>query len=121
MTLGGAYVKIEDYSFGAIRIGGHTYKSDIIIYPNRITEWWREKGHLLQTVDVSPLLPVNPETLVIGTGYYGSMRVSPDVEKLCAGRGIELIARPTTEAWQIYNRLVLEGEKTIVAALHLTC
>lgn len=113
--------KVENYSFGSIRIDGRSYSSDVIIYPDKITDWWRKQGHLLQTADIETVLTRNPDTLVVGTGYSGMMQVSPEVEKICVEREIGLIIRRTTEAWQIYNRLSLEEKQTVIAAFHLTC
>lgn len=112
---------IENYSFGSIRIDGQTYNSDVVIYPNRVEQWWRKKGHLLQGVDVWPILSRNPDILVVGTGHNGVMSIAPDVEKMCRENDTQLIAKTTAEAWKLYNELCVEGGKKIIAALHLTC
>ena len=112
---------IEEYSFGSIRIGGRLYRSDVIVYPDHITNWRRKEGHLLQVSDAASILSYGPDILVVGTGYYGAMAVSDDFEKLCKEKDVEIIACPTTEAWQIYNRFIAEGKRKVVAAFHLTC
>lgn len=62
------------------------------------------------------------ETLVVGTGAYGMVRIPPEMEEFLKAKGIELMAQPTAEACQTFNRICAAGrrEKT-VAALHLTC
>jgi hypothetical protein len=118
---GGSSPRIEDYSFGSIRISGSVYKSDVIISLEGITGWWREEGHLLQPVDLDEILGLKPDTVVIGTGYHGAMRVTEAAERLCRENGIGLIARETSKACTIFNELVDKGSASVVAALHLTC
>jgi hypothetical protein len=112
---------IQDYSFGSILIDGKRYTADVVIYPNRIESWWRKKGHLLQAVDVWPILSRNPDILIVGTGHSGVMRIAPDAEKMCKESGSRLIAETTVNAWKLYNELCAGEEGTIIAALHLTC
>jgi hypothetical protein len=114
-------VKIDSYSFGSITINGQTYNNDVIIRQDMITVWWRKEGHLLQVIDVTPLIEDDPDILVVGTGYSGGMQISREVEQLCADRKIELLANRTTNACQIYNRLTKQRELAVIAALHLTC
>ena len=47
--------RIEGYSFGSISVDGRRYKSDLIIYPDRVrSDWWRKEGHQLQLEDIRP-------------------------------------------------------------------
>ncbi|MEQ8191120.1 MAG: hypothetical protein ABRQ39_24360 [Candidatus Eremiobacterota bacterium] len=44
---------IDSYDFGTIKISGKTYKSDVIIYPDRVDgKWWRKEGHSLHPDDL---------------------------------------------------------------------
>jgi hypothetical protein len=112
---------IESYSFGSILIDGRAYHCDVVIYPNRVESWRRKQGHLLQAVDVWPILSRNPDILVVGTGHSGVMRIAPDVEKMCRENGTELFAKTTVHAWKLYNELCTGGGRRVIAALHLTC
>ena len=67
---------IDAYAFGEIRIDGTPYRSDVIIWPDRVKcPWWRGQGHVLAADDLAEVLAVPPRLLVIGTGYYGRMAV----------------------------------------------
>ena len=111
---------IESYSFGRIIINGEHYRSDVIIYPDRIREsWWRVRGHDLCMDDIKELLDYNPEVLIIGRGKSGMMKVSDRVQNEIRKLGIELITANTNEAVERYNKIA--GKKKTVAALHLTC
>jgi len=114
-------LRIDSYDFGRIRVGGEDYHGDLIILPERVLAgWWREEGHRLKLEDLRDVLEEDIEVLVIGTGYYGAMRVSEEVVEELRRREIELIVEPTTKAWRTYNKLVEERRK-VAAALHLTC
>lgn len=111
---------IESYTFGHIVIKGQAYTSDLIIYPHRVeARWWRKEGHRLQPVDLEEVVREKPEVLVVGTGYFGHMKVSPETCDYLRSQEIEMIAERTQEAWQTYNRL--SQNRKVVAALHLTC
>jgi hypothetical protein len=113
--------RIEAYDFGTITIDGRIIQNDVVIYPDRVTDWWRKQGHLVQVEDLEKILAAGPAVLVIGTGFYDTMRISREAERLCSERAVELITRPTPDAWKLYNELNAEDGKTVIAALHLTC
>jgi len=113
--------KIEHYEFGRIVVDGREYDRDVIIFPDKVrSNWWRREGHGLCLRDLEEVIDYNPEALVIGTGYYGFMRVPKDVIRTLRERGIEVYIAKTKEACRIYNELTEKGKRA-VAALHLTC
>jgi hypothetical protein len=114
---------IDSYEFGRIVIKGKRYRSDVIIFPERVLDgWWRREGHRLYVEDLKEVLNAEPqpEVLIVGTGYSGLMKVSDEVEVLLRSRGINLIAQPTKQACQTFNELLKTGRK-VVSAFHLTC
>jgi len=111
---------IESYSFGHIRIDGSEYRSDVIIYPDRVdSSWWRREGHRLYSEDIAEVLRLEPDVLVVGTGDTGRMKVTDEVREEAERRGIELMVSDTHRAVEAYNALA--PERHVVAALHLTC
>ena len=112
---------IERYDFGLVVVDGKQYTSDVIVFPSRVRDgWWRREGHAVCLEDLREVLEDPPEVLVIGTGYYGLVRVEDEVLRELASRGIEVVAQPTKEACRIFNELLKAGRK-VAAALHLTC
>ena len=112
---------IEEYSFGRIKIGGRVYTRDVIIFPDKVyPNWWRKEGHSLCVEDLEIVLKRKPRVLVIGTGYYGVMRIPSDVVNYLERQGINVIVKDTRRAVEVYNELVGKGED-VAAALHLTC
>jgi len=112
---------IDAYQFGSMTIDGRDHAKDLIIYPDGTVRenWRRTAGHFLVEEDIHDLLATDPETLVVGTGGSGMMRVGEKLVTLLEERGIELIAVPTAKAVQAYNRL--HKEKRVGCCFHLTC
>lgn len=101
-------------------IDGETHRSDLIVFPDRVLDhWWRNQGHRLSLDDLKEVFRVNPDTLVIGTGYYGFMKVPTPVADAISRKGIALEVMKTGRAVERFNEL--SEEKSVVAALHLTC
>jgi hypothetical protein len=114
---------IDSYEFGAMVINGRRYTSDVIVFPERVIDgWWRREGHKLCVEDLKEILrrEPKPEILVVGTGYYGLVKVSPEVGNTLKSRGIELVTQPTREACRTFNKL-LKSKRRVAGAFHLTC
>jgi len=113
-------MKIDSYSFGSLVVDGKIYTADVIIYPGRVDpSWWRKEGHSLQIADLTDVLSAKPQILIVGTGYSGMMVVSKETENCIRSRGIDIYVATTGRAVELFN--TMQGKKTIIAALHLTC
>ena len=111
---------IENYSFGQIIIDKKIYNSDLIIFKDRINDsWWRKEGHNLCIDDIKEIIDKKPNTLIIGTGCYGLMKVPEELIKYLKSNNIEVIIKKTKDACDEYN--TLHQKKNIIAAFHLTC
>ena len=113
-------MKIEHYSFGKITVDGQTYTSDVIIYPDKVNpSWWRKEGHNLHVDDLKDVVEAGPEVLVVGTGYFGVMKVPRETISYLEAKGISVHAERSGKAVERFNKL--QGDKKVIAALHLTC
>ena len=111
---------IESYNFGRMKINGVTYSSDLIVFQDHVkSDWWRIEGHKLHVEDLEEVLKVKPEILVVGTGYYGLMKIMTETEKRLQVEGIKLIAEKTRGAYKTFNEL--SKSNRVVGAFHLTC
>lgn len=111
---------IDAYRFGQIVIDGTPHHRDVIILPDRvIAGWWRKEGHTLHPKDLESVFEAAPEVLVVGQGAHGLMRITQEAELALHDAGIELIALPTGQAVETYNRL--RDQRAVAVALHLTC
>ncbi|MFW6131586.1 MAG: Mth938-like domain-containing protein [Candidatus Aminicenantaceae bacterium] len=111
---------IDDYKFGNMVINRKSYNSDLIIYPDKTCDsWWRKSGHQLTMNDLEDVIKSKPEVLVIGTGYFGLMKVNKDVKDYSKSNDITLITEKTKKAVEAFNS-VCKNKRTI-GAFHLTC
>jgi len=121
LSLSGDNVRIESYDFGVMVVNGKRYFRDLIITPSRIIEnWWRDEGHKLKLKDLKDLKDEEFDILIVGTGYNGLMKVEREVLEEYKRKGVEVIAKPTREAVEEYNKAIRSG-KRVVGAFHLTC
>ncbi|MEW6716874.1 MAG: Mth938-like domain-containing protein [Chloroflexota bacterium] len=112
--------EIQDFRFGSIRIDGQRYRSDVIIFPDRVLpNWWREEGHSLSVGDLAEVLVAPPRVLVIGCGTSNRLSVPQETKRHLEAQGIRVVIQSTAEACRSYNRY--REKEHVVAALHLTC
>ncbi len=101
-------------------IDGRTYRSDVIIYPDRVdASWWRKQGHYLQPADLVEIIRAKPRVLIVGTGQSGVMTVPEETVRFVVSKGIEIKVERTEKAVELYN--FSEKDGAVIAALHLTC
>jgi len=113
---------IDAYTFGRIEIDGVEYSTDVILLRDRVrSPWWRTAGgHLYAPEDLGEVLSAAPNVVVLGTGFFGRVKVSGETFAAFADAGSEIVVEMTGRAVEDYNRLVAEG-RDVAAALHLTC
>ncbi|HEY70064.1 MAG TPA: hypothetical protein G4O08_05705 [Anaerolineae bacterium] len=112
--------KIEAYRFGSIIVDGITYRRDVILFPESVQrDWHRKESHLLALSDLETVLEDPPQVLIIGAGFFGSMKVPDEVLRELESRGIEPVVLRSKQACAAYNQ---QAEQARVAlAIHLTC
>ena len=112
---------VDRYKAGSIVVEGKEYHHDLKIFDHEVRQnWWRKEGHSVDEEDMNDILSAKPETVVIGTGYAGQMRVSDSLRSILGKHTIRLIAEMTPEAVKTFNRLQSEGRR-VASAFHLTC
>jgi hypothetical protein len=112
--------EIQAFRFGRIVIDDVVYNRDVIIFPDRVRSNWRRRdGHNLALEDLVEVLEGNPETIMLGRGVFGRMKVSEDIRALITERGIELVVLRTEGASKAYNEM--RERRRVIAALHLSC
>jgi hypothetical protein len=112
---------VRSYSFGTVTIDERTYRSDVIIYRDRVdANWWRAEGHVLAFADLAGPVAARPDLLVVGSGAFGVMQVPEETRRSLEERGIGLVVERTAKAVEVYNEHRKQG-RHVIAALHLTC
>ncbi len=113
---------IDSYSFGSIRIDGVDYSDDVILMGGDVrSPWWREAGgHIYALTDLQELMAAAPEIVVLGTGYFGRVKVLEETLTGFSDVGSEVIVEKTGRAVETFNQLAAAG-RDVAGALHLTC
>jgi hypothetical protein len=75
-----------------------------------------EYGHTPLSPDES--IPWSAQLLIVGTGANGQLPITKDFYREAKDRGVEVVARPTTEACDM---LAAADAKSVAAILHVTC
>ena len=115
-------MRISLYDFGRIVVDGDFHTRDLIIHPDRIEgAWWRKEGHRLFVDDLATVWKDAPDTIVVGTGFHGNMKVEEETRAFARDLGIGILAAPTHVAVTTFNELQASPGRWILAALHLTC
>jgi hypothetical protein len=83
-------------------------------------DWWRKEGHRLDRTDIEDILAQRPDTLVVGTGYAGNMRVPDATRSVLSDHRIRIVAQNTRDAVETFNQMNEQGENG-AGAFHLTC
>jgi len=115
-------MNIKEYSFGKIKIDDSVYTKDLVISNSRIyPNWWRKEGHNLYVEDIEEFIEKEkPQVIVIGTGYYGVMKIDNKTIEYLHEKKIRVYIEKTKNAVDIFNELIKRKEK-VLGFFHLTC
>jgi uncharacterized protein len=108
--------RVQGYEPGRILIDGRSYRSGLILTPERIVDGWGpvDPAQLSQD-DVAELVELAPQVIVIGTGQR-QVFPAPAVYAGAVRRGVGVEIMDTGAACRTYNILMAEGRR-IVAGL----
>ena len=109
---------IRAYSPGEIRVGDTAYRTNLILAARTLIEGWRPlRAEDLRPADLDPILALQPEVILIGTGMRQQFPDRAALAALYAARiGFEVM--DTRAACRTYNVLVAE-DRAVVAAIIL--
>jgi hypothetical protein len=116
-------MRIDQFTFGSIRIDGVIYEHDVVISRGRVRKRKKNSskpfrdafGHT--PVSIEENIPWDCRRLVVGTGADGALPVMDEVKHEAARREVELLTVPTNEA----IRALQAEPKNTNAILHVTC
>jgi hypothetical protein len=117
-------MKAQLIAFGSIEIDGRKYDHDVVIdqgaVRKRITKPSKPQGGRYghTPLSVGEEIPWAGSRLIVGTGAYGSLPITPELSQEAARRGVELVAIPTADACGLISGL---DQPAVDAILHVTC
>jgi hypothetical protein len=116
-------MRIEEYSFGSVRIDAVSYEYDVVIDRGEVSKRKKKaskpfRGEFGHTpLSAREELPWKCWRLVIGTGAHGALPVLEEVKREAASRKVELVILPTGQAIEAFQK----DPKHTNAVLHITC
>jgi hypothetical protein len=112
-------VNIDSVRFGELEVDGKVYYSDMVVWWDGRVEF-RIKSHVFGIEEFIRILETDPDSIVIGTGISGIVKVPEEVVKAARVSRIKLFVDVSGNAVDIFNGLVKTGKKA-VAVIHTTC
>ena len=117
-------MKAQLVAFGSIEIDGLRYEHDVVIDQGQVRKRSKKSskpyraryGHT--PLSANEEIPWGGSRLIVGTGAYGSLPITPEVDQEASDRGVELVALPTADACGLIADL---GRHLVNAILHVTC
>lgn len=115
-TLAGIHL-VNAHAPGEIRVGATLIRESCLLRADRLVKWRPQTFDALTAADLDPILELQPELVVLGTG---TRQRFPEMKLLGAllARGIGCEVMNTAAACRTYNVLVSE-DRPVVAALLL--
>jgi hypothetical protein len=116
-------MRIEEFSFGSIRIDGVAYEKDVVIDRGQVSrrkkkvsrKFRHDFGHTPLSLEEG--IPWRCRRLVVGTGAYGGLPVMNEVKREAKHRNVKLLILPTAQAIEVLMKSLDETN----AILHVTC
>jgi hypothetical protein len=116
---------IDNTEFGSITIDGKTYDHDVIIRLSGKVEKRKKKlskalygtSHVVSKDEAKFVFEDGCETLIIGAGQQGNVRLSPEASAYLDKKGCKVLAQPTPEAARSFN----DTQEKKIALIHVTC
>jgi hypothetical protein len=117
-------MKIEDTRFGSITIGGTIYEHDVLIRLSGEIRRRKKKlskkfgaSHIISKQEAEFVYERGCTVLIIGTGQFNNVRLSPKAETYFQKKGCRIVAEPTPLAIKRYN----ESREHKIGLFHVTC
>ena len=109
-------------TFGKAKYDNSVFSEDIIVSTDGDVYSRAADGLRVTPEELDASIDENTKIVVVGTGHYGVVRVTPEAMSYLKDSKIELVEKPTKEAVEYYNkRMSVKGRKPkITAIIHVT-
>jgi hypothetical protein len=119
--------RIDGTAFGSITVDGSVFEHDVIIRPDGGVTKRKKKlskavygtSHTISRQEVEYVCEQAPAAvrLIVGTGQYGRVELSPEAAAYMEARKCSVVLLPTPEVIDVWN----ETEGDAVGLFHVTC
>lgn len=118
-------MKIDSTEFGSITVDGTTFPHDILIRlsgevvkrKKKLSKKYYGTSHILSLEEAEFIFEKGCDTLIVGSGQYGNVKLSPEAADFFARHGCRVILQPTPEAIETFNR----KKPKAIGLFHVTC
>ena len=118
-------MEIEKTTFGTITINGRTYEHDVVIRlsgevvkrKKKLSKKYYGTSHTLSKDEAKFVFEKGCEQLIVGSGQFGNVRLSPEAESYFARKDCKVLLQSTPEAIQVFNR----SRAKKIGLFHVTC
>lgn len=118
-------MKIDSTEFGSITIDGKTYEFDVVIRlsgevikrKKKLSKKYYGTSHTISKDEAKFVYEKGCEQLILGTGQYDNVRLSPEAEKYFDKKCCAVVAKPTPDAIKAFNK----SKAGKIALFHVTC
>ena len=120
-------MNIDSTEFGNITIDGTTYPHDILIHlsgevvkrKKKLSKKYYGTSHIISLEEAEFVYEKGCDTLVLGAGQFGNVKLSPEAAKFFEHHRCRVILLPTPEAIKAYNNA--RGRAKTIGLFHVTC
>ena len=118
-------MKIESTDFGSVTIDGATYPHDVVIRLSgevlkrnkRLSKQYYGTSHTVSVDEAEFVYERGCDTLVVGTGQYGNVHLSPEAAEFFTNHDCRVVLQPTPQAIKAYNK----AKGRAIGLFHVTC
>ena len=112
-------------AFGEITIDGKTYDHDVIVRlsgqimkrKKKLSKKLYGTSHIVSKDEAKFVFEKGCRQLILGSGQYGNVRLSPEAEAFFAKKKCEVVIKSTPQAIRAFNEA--PGKK--IGLFHVTC
>lgn len=117
---------IQKTKFGSITVDGELIEHDVVIRlsgkvkkrKKKLSKQYYGTSHKVSLDEAKDIFQKGAKRLIIGTGQYDNVRLSPQAKDYFKKKGCSVKLVPTPEAVKVWNKA--KGRK-IIGMFHVTC
>jgi len=118
-------MRIDHTAFGEITIDSKTYDHDVIVRlsgeimkrKKKLSKKLYGTSHIVSKDEAKFVFEKGCRQLILGSGQYGNVRLSPEAEAFFAKKKCEVVIKSTPQAIRAFNEA--PGKK--IGLFHVTC
>jgi uncharacterized protein len=116
LTTGEGQHRFSGHGYGYVAVNGVRYERSVLVTPTSVTAWAVDGLETLSTSDFEPVLALQPDVLILGTGSTTRF-AARELTLALASAGVGLEVMDNGAACRTYNIVAAEGRRVAAAIL----